>query len=133
MCGVCAVCSTTYASETRAGPYTRKEFMLATVLRKVIIPVHHSGPWPPAGISLHTAVMQHVPGGDGVPIAVVVAELVTALRAHKVKPELANGKMLVSDAALSDSGGLWHESCLLSVRCQVSSTGDTIILIFNNL
>ena len=54
------LCSSTYGDLT----WTRRELIMADNLRKPLLPVWHSGPYPPAGVELFLAGMQRIPAGD---------------------------------------------------------------------
>jgi hypothetical protein len=64
--------------------------VLASQLHKPIIPVWHSGAWPPAAVAIYLGPMQRVPGGaedmHSVAIGVIVRELAGALHRARVAP-----------------------------------------------
>ena len=71
------IVSTTYGCEHRS-KYTYKEYLLAEKRGKIIVPVYHSGIFPPPSLSMDMVTMQFVPkagaiSSNKVPIAQVGA------------------------------------------------------------
>jgi hypothetical protein len=65
-----------------------RELDLADNMDKPLLPVWHSGPWPPPAVAIFFAGMQRLPGGDlthgyaraGVPMEDVAAQVAAALQ-----------------------------------------------------
>ena len=83
------MCSTSYGDE-RVSPWTFREIALADNQMKPIIPVWHSGVYPPPAVSIYLGHKHRVPSGTGdmrsVAIATVVEELIGALQRADVWP-----------------------------------------------
>jgi hypothetical protein len=80
-----------------ASLWTRRELVLADAVAKPIIPIWHSGPWPPPAAAIYLAETQQIPrdsrttelGGYadvGTPLELVVDELVRALMEMGIQP-----------------------------------------------
>lgn len=54
------IVSSTYGDREKS-PFTYKEYVLAESCKKVIVPVFHSGTFPPQALALHMLTMQYVP------------------------------------------------------------------------
>lgn len=59
-----AVCSSTYSNKEES-EWTYMEYTLAKTKKKHILPVFHSGTWPPAGIEMYLITKEYVPKDDG--------------------------------------------------------------------
>jgi hypothetical protein len=85
-----AVCSATYGDE-RVSPWTFREIALADSLKKPIIPIWHSGRYPPPAVSIYLGYKQRLPGGSAdmrtVDLTAVVDELVGALEREDIWPQ----------------------------------------------
>ena len=77
------LCSPTYG-DRRVSPWTFDELTMAKNNRKPLIPVWHSGPYPPPEVEIMLGGLQRVPRGDrdmrALPLSTVVAELAGALQ-----------------------------------------------------
>ena len=77
------LCSPTYGDTV----WTKREFGMADNLRKLLIPVWHSGPYPPAAVAIYLGIKQRIPTGNfscgyvesGVSHAAIADELADAL------------------------------------------------------
>jgi hypothetical protein len=85
---VIALCSTTYG-DTK---WTKREFGLCDNLGKPILPVWHSGIFPPASLALQMSTMQRVPRGSeplgSANFDATMDEIVAFLERHRVHPDL---------------------------------------------
>jgi sugar lactone lactonase YvrE len=85
-----ALCSPTYGGTL----WTKRELVLADSLGKTILPVWHSGSWPPPGAQIYLQGLQYVPANaqtagyveSGISPDLVVDELVLALQDAGVYP-----------------------------------------------
>ena len=116
-----AICSTSYGSTK----YTKMEFTLAHSEGKTIIPVYHSGAWPPPALKLFLAGVNYVPKGScatgpkAPSVGEVAKQVVDAMLAAKAKEELA--KELEEKAKVNSSS-------FSPVRPALHSTTHTRIL-----
>jgi hypothetical protein len=89
------LCSPTYGDTV----WTKRELVMADNLRKPLIPVWHSGPYPPKAVEIYLGGKQRIPGGTflngyaaaKVTHAAVAEELVAALARAGVKPRRGGG------------------------------------------
>jgi hypothetical protein len=87
------LCSPTYG-DPAVSPWTKRELELADNLKKPLIPVFHSGAYPPKAVGIYLGGLQRIPGGnfrDGYVAAKishdkVVEELAAALARAGVLP-----------------------------------------------
>jgi hypothetical protein len=87
------LCSPTYG-DAAASPWTARELVLADNMKKPLIPVWHSGPYPPKAVAIYLGGTQRIPGGNfskgyvesKVSHAAVAEELVAALARAGVTP-----------------------------------------------
>jgi hypothetical protein len=89
------MCSPTYGHETLS-PWTKREFELAVLLKKPLVPVWHSGPYPPPEVALVLGATQRIPAAKSVGFAegsatleVVVEELLPVLLSLGITPVVA--------------------------------------------
>ncbi len=86
------LCSPSYGDI--ASPWTKRELVLADSLRKPLIPVWHSGPYPPRAVRIYLSEKQRIPCGDytsgyvqaDISHETVAAELAAALVRAGVTP-----------------------------------------------
>lgn len=57
------LCSETYGDEA-VSPWTKRELVLADNLKKPLIPVWHSGPYPPKAVAIYLGGTQRIPHGN---------------------------------------------------------------------
>ena len=57
------LCSPTYG-DAAVSPWTERELVLADNLRKPLLPVWHSGPYPPPAVAIYLGGKQRIPGGN---------------------------------------------------------------------
>ena len=116
-----AICSTSYGST----PFTKMEYTLAYNKGKTIIPVYHSGTWPPSALELFLSGVNYVPKGScatgpkAPSVGEVAKQVVDAMLAAKAKEELA--KELEEKAKVNSSS-------FSPVRPALHSTTHTRIL-----
>lgn len=120
---VVAICSETYAADPNG--FTFMEFTLAKSESKPIIPLWHSGAWPPKGLKLFLTSQNHVPKGsnsmvnqldyatdlDGC-IARITTEIISALQNHGIPPSssLPQEYSLKSVSVMSESQKLMNKT-----------------------
>ena len=57
------LCSASYG-DAAASPWTKRELELADNLKKPLVPVWHSGPYPPRAVAIYLGGTQRIPTGD---------------------------------------------------------------------
>jgi hypothetical protein len=91
------LCSPTYG-HAELSPWTERELVLADNLKKPLLPVWHSGPYPPPAVAIHLSGKQRIPAVDDFYEGYVAAgishehaadELVTALMEKGIRPSRA--------------------------------------------
>ena len=90
------LCSPTYGDAVRS-PWTERELVLADALKKPLIPIWHSGPYPPQPVAIYLTKLQRIPAGNfsdgyaaaGISHERVTDELVAALARVGVVPAAA--------------------------------------------
>jgi hypothetical protein len=86
------LCSPTYGDRA-VSPWTFDELTMAKNNRKPLLPVWHSGYYPPPSVEIMLGGLQRIPGGDrdmrAVPMERVVTELARALQRVGVAPSSA--------------------------------------------
>ncbi len=98
------LCSPSYGDAV-ASPWTRRELVMAGNLQKKLLPVHHSGPYPPQAVAIYLSGVQRIPGGElphGYADSAfthddVAAQLAQALLREGIKPS-SNSKKAVTAA-----------------------------------
>ena len=91
------LCSETYGDES---PWIARELALADNLRKPLIPVWHSGAYPPKAVAIYLAGTQRIPVGDyrdgyaaaNIPHEQVADELAAALKRSGCSPSFTGGQ-----------------------------------------
>ena len=93
-----ALCSPTYG-DTNSSKWTYRELVLAANLEKLLIPVWHSGPYPPRSVEIFLSGMARIPGGQvdgyvaaGISHEQVAGELAGVLVRAGVMPQTDMGR-----------------------------------------
>ena len=90
------LCSPSYGDEA-VSPWTKRELVLADNLRKPLIPVWHSGPYPPRQVAIYLGEKQRIPNGN-FSNGYVKAKISTERVAEEVAAALARAGVPTSGA-----------------------------------
>ena len=90
---VVVLSSPDYGNEDQS-PWTKRELELAANLKKPLIPVWHSGPYPPPAVQIYLSGVQRIPSGNfakgyvsaGISHEAVVKQLAKALKRKGIFP-----------------------------------------------